>query len=214
MPPQTADSEAQPYWPIFAQEIEMIPDWAGRSNVYLADTSYGGLQANFHTLRLNDQLTMVAAYSLLDDTNKGKVVRNTRASVMKLVRMKEADDREQTAKSADAHQKAFQPHPTRVNTPENKLALRMAIFTFRMIMMREENHSDEFKVKSQHSFDAGIIVCIIFEAVLDYRVGAHNGYFVHKFSIGLASNRPDPLSESPSSNAMLPFTPKVARFLQ
>jgi hypothetical protein len=215
MPPQNADSEAQPYRPIFAQEIELIPDWVGRTNVYLSDTSNGSLQARFHTLNLNDPLKMDAACNLLDDTNKGKVVRNTRNTAEKLVRTKKAADREQTTESANAHQKALLPHPTNVNTPENMMALCIAIFAFQLVMMREQAHSDEFElVKGQRSFDLGILVCIIFEAVLDRRNGAHKGYFVRKFSIGLASNRPSPISPSLSSDAMLPFTPKVARFLQ
>lgn len=130
-------------------------------------------------------------------------------------RTKQAADREQTTESANAHQKEFQPHPTRVNDPENMMGLRIAIFAFEVVMMREQAHRDEFdKVKGQHSFDLGAVICITFEAVLDLRDGAHKGYFVRKFSIGLASNHSLPISPSLSSSAMLPFTPKVARFLQ
>ena len=215
MPAQNADSEEEPYRPTFASEVEMIPDWVGRSNTYLNDTSNGSLQARFYTLGLNNPLNMVAACNLLDDINKGKVVANTKNTAVKLVKTKKAADREQTIESANAHQNARLPHPTRVNTPENRLTLLIAIFAFEIVMMREQAHSDEFEnVKGQHSFDLGNVICIIFEAVLDHRDGAHEGYFVHKFSIGLASNGPSPVSLSPSISAMLPFTPKVALFLK
>lgn len=215
MPSQIADSEAQSYKPIFAQEVKIIPDWVGRTNAYINDTSNGSLQARFHTLGLNDPLNMVAASNLLDDTNKGKVIRNTRNTAEKLVRTKQAAEREQTTESANAHQKELQPHPTRVNDPENMMGFRIAIFAFEVVMMRAQAHRDEFdKVKGQHSFDLGAVICITFEAVLDRRDGAHKGYFVRKFSVGLASNHPLPISPSLSSSAMLPFSPKVARFLQ
>ena len=83
MPAQAADSEARPYMPTFAQEVELIPDWVGRANAYLNDTGNGSLQATFPMLKLNIPLNMVAALNLLDDTNKGRVVANTRKAAAK-----------------------------------------------------------------------------------------------------------------------------------
>ena len=74
----------------------------------------------------------------------------------------------------------------------------MAIVAFQVIMARMATHSNEFsKVKRQHLFDLGVVVCIIFEALLDHRDGAHESYFVDKFPIGRTSNDPTAISPTP-----------------
>jgi len=215
MPSHTADSEVQPYTPTFAQEVTLVHDWTGIVNKYVSDTGNGSLQAKFAMLELGNKSNMVAASNLLRSRNKDRLLRNTKFHAQNLIKTRNAADSKQTKEAADAHQQQLQPQPDRVNKLDYILSHRIAIVAFEVVMAREEAHSKEFVgVRGQHNIDSGVLIDIIFEAMLDHHNGAHEGYFVRKFSIGLPGNRHSPISPSPSSSTMLPFTPKVALFLQ
>jgi len=104
MPPLTDEFEA-PYKPTFAKQVERVSGWEKRANTYLHDTGDGSLRAEIATLKLDLPLNMTAALNLLGDTNKGKVVHNTKYHANQLVRTRDMADRNQTTKSANDHKK-------------------------------------------------------------------------------------------------------------
>ena len=188
----------------------MIHDWIARANKYLNATGNGSLQALFATLELSDRSNITAALNLLGCDIKGQVVKNTETVAEKLLKTRQAADCKQTTESADAHQKALQPKSDRVDDPEYMISHRMAVVAFQAVMMREKAHSNEFgKVLGQHQMDLGVVICIMFEALLDYRERAHKGYFVNKLFPHLPSNRFNPRFASPIVDIELPFTPEV-----
>jgi hypothetical protein len=208
MATSTADFEA-PYLPAFAEGVKQIPDWIERANKYLNDIGDGTLQAEFVTLNLDDLRNMAAVQSLLGDVNKGRVVQNTRKRAEQLVETKQAADLQQTTKSADKHLELLQPDPKKFKDPQFTISIDIAKVGFRVVMMRERNHSDEFKVKGQHKRDLGVIISIMFESFLDYRDRSHDGYSVSKFSTSLPSNHLNPVPPPAVDDTRLPFTPKV-----
>lgn len=211
MAARTIDPDA-PYLPKFAQEVELIQNWTGVANKYLTNTGNGNMKEAIALLELGIPLNMVAALSLLGDTNKGKVVRKTRLHAEHLYNTQEAAHHEKTKKSLEDHYSLLQPDPKRFKDPELTLSYQMAIVALLLITMREEAHSKEFEnVKGQHSRDMGVLICIMFEAFLDHRDGAHRGLFVDKF--GLPSTPPSPTSPPPVSNSELPFIPRVVLYL-
>jgi len=210
MPARTANSEARLHKPIYAPEVKRIHDWIARATKYLNDTGNGSLQALFATLELSNQSNITAALNLLGCNIKGQVVKNTKIIAEKLLKTKQAADREQKIKTADAHQQALQPKSDRSGSPEYVMSLHIAIVAFQAVMMREQAHSNEFgSLMGQHNMDLGVLICIMFEAFLDYRERAHKGYFVNKLFPRLPSNRSNPSSPSPIADIELPFTPEV-----
>ena len=210
---QIGDEEL-PHLPAFAEEVERIDEWKKRADKYLEDTSTGSLQAYFVTLQLDDPSNMAAALSLLGDTNKGKVIRNTRNYADKLVSTKKTADLKQTKASTEDHRILLQPPRATSKTREYTMSIKLAKVAFRVVMSQEKVHSDEFEnVKGQHSRDLGVVICILFEALLDYRDHAHDGDFLQKFSTGLPSRGLSPIPSSSIGDTELPFTPKVLDLL-
>jgi hypothetical protein len=200
MSTQAADPDAPPYEPNFAEEVKLIQGWADIAERYLTDTGNGNIKEGIALLELGVPLNMVAALSLLADTNKGKVVRNTRTHAEQLYKTEQVANREQTQKSFNDHYYLLQPDPMRFKDPELTMSYKMATIALLLVTMREEAHGEEFaNVKGQQWRDLGVLVCIMFEVLLDHRDGAHGGYFVHKF--GLPSTLLTSLHLNPSAKS-------------
>lgn len=163
---------------------------------YLDDTKEGSLQSEFPSLGLEKQLNWDAALNLLNDTNKGRVIRNTLDFANKLEKTKKRHETEQTDESFKNHQKWLQPDPSRPKDPNLTMSFEIAKLAFRIVKKREQDHKTEFRFDARISLHFEVVISVIFEAFLVNKDRSHGGYFVDKLFQGAGSESND-VDETP-----------------
>ena len=196
-PSTMADDEylELPYTPIVAKDLGQDYELTEIACKHLEDTGTGSLRAEISSLKLQHASNLQAAYNLLDDTNNGKVIRNTLSHAKNLYKLENANDREQTAKSAQKLHAYLEPASDHASDRELAMTLAMAKVAVRVTRNRQQNYSDEFHILGREAPHFKAVICLQLEAMEDCRNRSHKGFFVRKLLSGLKKKQPEKRQE-------------------
>ena len=185
-----------PYTPIAAKDLGQDDELAEIARRHLEATGPGSLRAEIPFLRLQCQSNLQAAYNLLDDTNEGKVSRNTCIHARNLYNLEKANDLEQSAESAEKLHAYLQPDSGHANDPELAMTFTIAKIAVHVTKSRQQGHSHEFRVRGREFLHFKAVIGLQLEALEDYRNRSHNGFFVRKLLGGPKKKQPQRRQEN------------------
>jgi hypothetical protein len=164
-----------PYTPLVAKKLGQDPELTELACKYLDDTGDDSLRAYIPSLGLHLKSNMSAAIDILENTNKIEIFDSILEHAGEFYTAQEAHGLEESAEFC----RSPQPDPARAGYTKLSMPILIAKLVVQVVGRRQQNHSDEFRVKAREVSHFKVVIFLVLEALKDHHDRSHRGFFVH-----------------------------------
>ena len=149
-----------PYTPLVAKKLGQDPELTELACKYLDDTGDDSLRAYIPSLGLHLKSNMSAAIDILENTNKIEIFDSILEHAGEFYTAQEAHGLEESAEFC----RSPQPDPARAGYTKLSMPILIAKLVVQVVGRRQQNHSDEFRVKAREVSHFKVVIFLVLEA--------------------------------------------------